>query len=354
MADHIVEIKNPIIDPDEVILITGANGFIGSRVLERLIEYGFKNLRCFIHGDSDPEYLERLAEKYGDVKLDILPGNLTSRRNCKTAVENAALILHLAAGFGKSLELVNRDSVVGTRNLLKATVQEQQVKRFLNVSSFTVYSTRKLKKGAILDENCEVYSRPELKGEAYTIGKVRQEELVREYNNEHQIPYVMVRPGYVYGPGKTEISGRIGITRGNTLLHLGGSNTIPFAYVDNCAEAIVLAGLVEGIEGQVFNILDDDAPQSSTFLKMYQKNVKPVRSLPVPKAASYLLCAFWGLASRMSGGRVPLTFNLYRWSDDWKGLRYSNEKLKKELGWKQRVSFEEGSMRFFESLRQQS
>jgi nucleoside-diphosphate-sugar epimerase len=354
MTNHIVEIKNPIIDTDEVILITGANGFIGSRVLGRLIEYGYKNLRCFIHQDSDPETLERLAEKHGDVKIDILPGNLTSRRNCKTAVENAALILHLAAGFGKSLELVNRDSVVGTRNLLKATVLEQQVKRFLNVGSFSAYSTRKLKKNSILDENCELYTRPELKGEAYTIGKVNQEGLVRQYNKEHQMPFVVVRPGYVYGPGKADISGRIGIMRGNIFLHFGGSNTIPFSYVDNCADAIVLAGLVGGVDGQTFNIVDDDAPKSSTFLKMYKKNVKSIISLPVPKAASYLLCAFWGLASRMSGGRVPLTFNLYRWSDDWKGHRYSSEKLKNILGWKQRVSFEEGSMRFFEFLREQS
>jgi nucleoside-diphosphate-sugar epimerase len=353
MTDHINEIKNPIIGRDEVILITGANGFIGSRVLERLVECGYKNLRCFIHQDSDPGSLERFAQKHGDASIEIFPGDLVTKRECKKAVKNAALILHLAAGFGKSFPLIQRDTVIGTRNILNAAAQAQQVKRFLNVSSFTVYSTRKLKKGAVLDENCEIYDRPEVKGEAYCIGKVRQEELVVKYNQEHQIPYVVVRPGYVYGPGKSEISGRIGITRGNTFFHLGGSNTIPFSYVDNCADAIVLAGLVEGVDGQAFNVVDDDAPKSSAFLELYKENVKPLRSINVPKALSYLLCALWGFASRMSGGRLPLTFNLYRWSDDWKGLRYSNEKIKRELGWEQRVSFEEGSRRCFEFWREE-
>jgi nucleoside-diphosphate-sugar epimerase len=348
MTDHINEIKNPIIGKDELILVTGANGFIGSRVVEKLIQCGYKNLRCFIHQDTDPASLEQLAEKHGDVSLEIFLGDLVTRRDCKKAVKNAAVIFHLAAGFGKSFELINRDTVIGTLNLLKAAAKAQQVKRFLCVSSFTVYSTRKLKKGAVLDENCEIYTRPEVKGEAYCVGKTKQEALVRQFNQEHAIPYTLVRPGYVYGPGKKEISGRIGITRGNTFVHLGGSNTIPLAYVENCADAIVLAGLVEGAEGQVYNIVDDDAPASSTFLELYKEKVKPVRSMNVPKAVSYVLCALWGLASRVSGGRLPPTFNLYRWSDDWKGHRYSNEKIKRELGWKQQVPFEEGVKRCFE------
>jgi nucleoside-diphosphate-sugar epimerase len=351
MADHINEIKNPIIGKDELILITGANGFIGSSVVEKLMQLGYKNLRCFIHQDTDPGPLPGLAEKYGGADLEVFSGDLVTRRDCKKAVKNAALIYHLAAGFGKSLELVNRDSVIGTLNLLKAVSRGQPVKRILNVGSFTVYNTRKLPKGAVLDESCEVYTRPELKGEAYCIGKVNQENLIREYNRDHGIPYAIVRPGYVYGPGKTEISGRVGLMRGNTFLHMGGSNTVPFSYVENCADAVILAGLAAEAEGQVFNIVDDDAPASSTFLDMYVRDVQPLKIINVPKPVSYLLCASWGLASGVTGGKLPPTFNLYRWSDDWKGHRYSNEKIKRDLGWEQRVPFEEGLKRCFEYIK---
>jgi len=347
-------VKNPIITENDLILITGANGFIGSRVVENLLELGYRNLRCFIHQDTDPAPLEALAQKHDDAAIEIFLGDLVTRRDCKKAVRNAAVILHLAAGFGRSWALINRDTVIGTLNLLKAVAAGHQVRRFLCVSSFTVYETRKLKRGAVLDESCGIYTRPELKGEAYCTGKVRQEALVRQFGRENGIPYTLVRPGYVYGPGKREISGRIGITRGNTFFHLGGTNTIPLVYVENCADAIVLAGLTEGADGQVYNIVDDDAPSSAAFLDRYRKMVEPVKSVNVPRPVLYLVCALWGMASRLSFGRLPPTFNLNRWSDDWKGQRYSNEKMKKELGWEQRISFEEGSTRCFDSWSQQS
>ena len=101
---------------------------------------------------------------------------------------------------------------------------------------------------------------------------------------------MIVRPGSVYGAGKREIAGRVGIGTFGLFLHLGGSNTIPFTYVDNCAEAIVLAGLVKGVDGEVFNVVDDDLPSSRQFLRLYKKNVRRFKSLYVPHAVSYALC----------------------------------------------------------------
>ena len=57
---------------------------------------------------------------------------------------------------------------------------------------------------------------------------------------------------------------------------------MPFTYVDNCAEAIVLAGLRKGIEGEVINIVDDDLPKSREFLRLYKKQVRRFFSIPVP------------------------------------------------------------------------
>src|SRR5438874_10347596 len=51
------------------------------------------------------------------------------------------------------------------------------------------------------------------------------------------------------------------------------SNTIPLTYVDNCADAIVLAGLKPGVDGEVFNVVDDDLPSSRRFLRLYKQNV---------------------------------------------------------------------------------
>jgi len=67
-------------------------------------------------------------------------------------------------------------------------------------------------------------------------------------------------------PGvRQRITPRVGIDTFGTFLHLGGANQIPLTYVDNCAEAMVLAGIAPGIDGEVFNIVDDDLPSSGLF-----------------------------------------------------------------------------------------
>ncbi len=241
------------------------------------------------------------------------------------------------------------NSVVTTRNLLEASMKHNCLRRFVSVSSFTVYSN--MGKARRLDESCPVEEHPELRGEAYCFAKVKQEQIVREYCERLGIPHVIVRPGYVYGPGKQILTGRVGIDTFGIFLHLGGSNAIPFTYVDNCAEAIALAGLKQGVDGDIFNIVDDDLPSSRQFLRLYKKNVKHFTSLYVPHALSYALCCLWEWYSNWSEEQLPPAFNRRRWHAYWKKTSYSNEKLKSRLGWTPRVSLAEGLERYFESCR---
>jgi nucleoside-diphosphate-sugar epimerase len=194
-----------------------------------------------------------------------------------------------------------------------------------------------------------VEERPELRGEAYCFAKLKQEQLVAEYGRNFGIPFVVVRPGSVYGPGREEITGRIGINTFGFFLHMGGSNAIPFTFVDNCADAIVLAGLVKGVEGEIFNVVDDDVPSSRQFLRMYKKNVRLFKSVYVPRLVCYGLCYAWEKYSQWSEGQLPPVFNRKRWHAEWKKTRYSNEKLKAKLGWAPRVPTAEGMRRSFTS-----
>lgn len=340
-----------IIDRDDPVLITGSNGFIGSRVVERLLTMGFNRLRCFVRPSSKLSRLEQVIETCGGTgRTELLKGNLLVPADCERATAGARLVLHLAAGIDKSFAGAFMNSVVSTRNLLEATRQNGSLRRFVNVSSFAVYSNRNLRRGTLLDENCEVERHPERRHEAYCFGKVKQDEIVQHYGKKYQIPYVIVRPGAVFGPGKTGLSGRVGIDTFGFFLHLGGSNRLPLTYVDNCAEAIVLAGLKGGVDGEVFNVVDDDLPRSRTFLKLYKRNVHRFRSIPVPYPLAYLLCTLWEKYSDWSGGQLPPVFNRSRCSTEWKGNRYSNQKLKTLLGWKPRVPFSEACSRYFESF----
>ena len=275
-------------------------------------------------------------------------GNLLSRVDCETACRDVAVIFHLAAGTGeKSFPDAFLNSVVTTRNLLEASLQYARLQRFVLVSSFTVYTNGQ--KSRYLDESCPTEEHPELRGDAYCYAKVKQEQIVNEYGQNFGVPYVVVRPGSVYGAGNTEVTGRVGIGTFGLFLHLGGSNTIPLTYVENCAEAIALAGLVEGVDGEVFNIIDDDLPSSRQFLRQYKKNVRPFTSVYVPHLASHALCYLWDKFSQWSKGQLPPAFNRRRWYADWKKTRYSNEKLKLRLGWTPKVSTDEALRLYFKS-----
>ncbi|HWF91622.1 MAG TPA: NAD(P)-dependent oxidoreductase [Terriglobales bacterium] len=346
-ADH----TSMIAGLDDPILITGANGFIGSRVVETLLRHGFRNLRCFVRPSSNLKRLETAMATAEQARIEVVCGNLLSAADCTRAAKNVAVVYHLAAGIEKTFPGSFMNSVVTTRNLLNAVHEEGVLRRFVNISSFAVYSNRKIRRGGLLDENCELEPHAVRRAEAYTFAKLKQDALLRAFGEKHGIPYVIVRPGAVYGPGASQLTGRVGIGTFGVFLHLGGSNRIPLTYVDNCAEAIVLAGLKSGVDGEVFNVVDDELPSSRRFLRAYKKRGRRFRSIFVPYRVFYSFCWLWEKYSKWSEGQLPPVFNRDRCAAYWKGNRYSNQKLKDRLGWRPRVQFPEASERYFEYVR---
>jgi nucleoside-diphosphate-sugar epimerase len=349
-------LQDSIIAAEEPILITGANGFIGPRVVDGLLNQGFRNLRCLMRPGGDSAKLAKYADQIGgNARVEIVRGNLLSREDCLRMAHGVAVVYHLAAARGeKSFPDAFMNSVVTTRNLLDACHHHGTLKRFVTLSSFSVYSNDRKGSGDLLDESCPVESQPARRGDAYTFAKTKQDEIVVDYGKRYAIPYVIVRPGFIYGPGNEGITGRVGIGSFGVFLHLGGSNTIPFTYVDNCAEAIVLSGLRKGIDGEVFNVVDDELPSSREFLRLYKKNVRNFRSLYIPRTMSYFLCLLWEKYSRWSEGQLPPTFNRSMWCSYWKKTRYTNAKAKSRLGWMPKVPLTEALQRYFESCRRKA
>ena len=340
-----------IIDPAKVILVTGANGFIGSRVVRTLLACGFKQVRCLTRPTSSPGNLENIAKDLGSSSLDIIKGNLLSRETCRIATEGVSVIYHLAAGVEKSYPGCFLNSVVTTRNLLEAAVSEPSLVRFVNVSSIALYSNERIRRGGLLDESSDLDTRLAERYEPYVYGKAKQDEILLEYAKKYRLPYVIVRPGVVFGPGKAKITDRVGSDTFGVFLHKGLSNMIPLTYVDNCAEAIVLAGLREGVDGQVFNIVDDDLPTSRQFLRRYKRDVRRFLSIPVPYTIWRAFCTLWERYSSWSGGQLPPAFNRRSCSIYWKGNTYSNRKAKDLLGWAPRTSMSDSLRLFFDYMR---
>jgi nucleoside-diphosphate-sugar epimerase len=339
-----------IVRADEPVLVTGANGFIGARVVKTLLDYGFRRIRCFVRPSGRSESLCALRLKHPDADIQIIEGNLLSRDDCARGAAGVAVIYHLAAGIDKSYAGCFMNSVLTTRNLLDAVVAQGGLKRFVNVSSFAVYSNLDLSPGSVFDETVPVETQPAERDDPYGYAKLKQDKLLEEYHEKFGVPYVILRPGAVFGPGKASLTGRIGIDTFGIFLHLGGSNRIPLTFVDNCAEAIVRAGLVAGIDGEIFNIVDDDLPTSRRFLRLYKQRVGAFWSVPIPYPMAYGLSALWERYCRWSQGQLPPRFNRRRASAEWKRHQFSNAKLKQRLGWAPRVPFDEAAQLFLNSL----
>jgi nucleoside-diphosphate-sugar epimerase len=338
------------VSPNDRILVTGSNGFIGVKVVEALLDHDFNNLRCFVRPTSRLDNLEKVLNRSETSQNgEIITGDLLSRDDCERAAEGVSLIYHLAAGMEKSFAGAFMNSALATRNLLDAFLQASVPRRFVNVSSFAVYSNLALKRGDILDETCPLEDASQERFDAYGFGKLKQEQIVKEYGSRFELPFVILRPGYVFGPGKRELNGRVGVSTFGLFIQVGGSHLLPLTFVENCAEAIVLAGLRPGIDGETFNIVDDELLTAKEFLNRYKKKTGK-RSIRIPYFAAEMLCKAWEGYSKSSHGQLPAAFNQRRCSAEWKGNRYSNQKLKDRLGWKPSVPMDKAMDAFLDQF----
>ncbi len=336
-----------IADRTDGMLITGSNGFIGAKVVEVLLTHGFRSLRCFVRPSSRLDRLAAVLRRFSAEKnVELISGDLVSPDDCKRAAEGIAVVYHLAAGFDKSFAGAFMNSALATRNLMNAFLDNGRPKRFVNVSSFAVYSNLTMRRGSLLDESAPLETGFQERYDAYAFGKLKQEELVEEYGRTRGLPYVILRPGTVFGPGKKELTGRIGIDTFGFFIHVGGSNLLPLTFVDNCAEAIVLAGVVPGVNGEIFNVVDDELRTSAQFLRAYKARVPPFFSLRLPYFVAYSLCRIWEEYSKRSQGQLPPAFNRRRCAAEWKGNTFSNQKLRTKLAWRPRVSMDEAMASF--------
>lgn len=341
-----------IVPSDDVILVTGANGFIGQKVVRMLLRYGRGHVRCLTRPTSNATSLETLARQSADGRLEIIRGNLTSREDCQMAADGVSIVYHLAAGTDKTFPGCFLNSVVTTRNLLEALTNARTLKRFVNVSSLAVYSNENIPRHGLLDESCKVDTKLVERHDPYAYAKAKQDALVLEYADTKGLPYVIVRPGVTFGPGKGRIPGRVGNNTFGVFLHLGHGNRMPLTYVENCAEAIVLAGLRAGVDGQVINVIDDDLPTSREFIRLYKNRVNGFVSIPVPYPTFYVFSSLWERYSTWSEGQLPPVFNRQSCRTYYGGNTYSNTKAKSLLGWRPRVGMSDALELFFAHVRQ--
>jgi peptidoglycan/xylan/chitin deacetylase (PgdA/CDA1 family)/nucleoside-diphosphate-sugar epimerase len=301
-----------------------------------------------VRRQADTPKLEALVQKHAGARLEYCVGDLKYREGAIRAVDDVQLIFHLIAGKKGTAADLFLNSVVASRNLLDA-VADRKPMRIVLVSSFGVYGVADLDRGALVNEQTMLETHPEWR-DHYSHSKLRQEQLFWEYQKRNGFELVVLRPGVIYGPNGGHFSNRVGLMVGNWLFHFGGSNLLPLSYVDNCAEAVMVAGTHQSTAGQTYNVHDDVLPTCRQYLRAYKKDVAKIRSISVPYFCVQLLSSMVARYNRYSKGQLPAVLTPYKAASQWGGNRFDNSKLR-SIGWKQLVPTSDGLQRSFLAFR---
>ncbi len=226
------------------VLVTGATGFIGGHLVSRLLAQGAR-VKLLVR---EPD---RLPAAWRG-RVQVCRGDLTRPESLAAAVRDVAWVFHSAAnvqtwGSASAYEAVN---VTGVRHLLEALApQAKHIQRFIHISTVDVYGFPRTP----CDEGCA----PRFSGFGYGDSKLRGELLLRDMAPRLSLPYAILRPANVMGPGSPFIA-RIGreLQSGLMLRVSGGRADAGFLYVDNLIDALLWAGHAPQAEHEVFNVVD--------------------------------------------------------------------------------------------------
>ena len=319
-------------------LITGASGFIGSHLVETLLEYKipFKNIRLLI---PEKESLTNLP----NLKFDIVRGNIQNTKDVKKAVEGVDIVYHLAAltidgGKYYTQEEYAKVNVVGTENLLNAC-KNRKIKKFIFFSSIAVYGLPAWV-GNIRNWN---ENQPNNPREIYVESKLKAEEKIIEANKKWGIPYVILRPTSVYGPrDKRNLLELYRAIAKHLFFFIGdGKNKMDYVFVKDVAKAAYLAAI--SLQTKADYIIGCGNPITLNEIVFYvAKSINTtVPFLHVPKSFAYLMSFIVEGVSKLLRIK-PMLFPA-RVKVMARDCYYDIGKAKKELNYKPLFSFEKGT-----------
>lgn len=240
----------------EVCLVTGAAGFIGSHLVERLLREGYQVIGVDCFTDYYPRaYKERnLSAVRENPRFAFVEADLCAVEVGEW-VQQADYVLHLAAqpgvrgSWGANFEVYTRNNILATQRLLEAA-RNSELRKFVFASSSSVYGNV-----ATLPVDEAAMPRPY---SPYGVTKLAAEHLCHLYHDNYGVPTVALRYFTVYGPRqrpdmafyrfiKAIATGR------EVSLYGDGSQTRDFTYVDDVVEANLLA-MRSPVTGRAFNI----------------------------------------------------------------------------------------------------
>ena len=301
-------------------LVTGGAGFIGSNIVEELIKMGEK---VRIIDNFSAGKIENLSD-FQD-KIEIIKGDIRNYDDIRKAAKDATYVLHQAAmrSVPKSVDDprgANDNNITGTLNVLMAS-KENGVKKLVYASSSSVYG------------DCKVFPQKESLCPSpispYAVSKLAAEHYCVMFSKTFGLPTTSLRYFNVFGPKQPPESMysavipkfiELALNKKPIEVHWDGKQSRDFTYVKNVVDANIMAALSSKADGKVYNI----ACQSTISL-----------------------LDIIGLLEKFLGYKLERKFMPKRAGDvrkTWADISL----IKKELGYKPKISFEEGLLKTLE------
>lgn len=320
------------------ILVTGGTGFIGKRLVDRLVKKG-KNVRILTHKDLKEAKAELTF--IADNKVEIIKGDISNYCDVKKAVYGVNTIYHLAAATKGDWNYHVDATIRGTKNILDAGA-EAGVRRLVYASTLSVYKSVSFPRKGIVDEDFPYEDRP-LKRGFYSNAKLTAEKMVREYSKTGKMAISILRPGLVYGPGGKKFHQDIGYRLGKkAVIVLGmGRKSIPLTYIENVVDAFVLAGEADQKKNSIFNVVDNDHPSQQDYIMQYkQLTDSKIFTIRIPMWSVLFLA--WSVDKGVKIFLKKSSSLSYKIASVGRSVKFSTKRIERELGWQQRVHFKKG------------
>ncbi len=317
----------------EKILVTGANGFIGSNLVKRLVENG-NEVRSMVRKTSDLKFLQ-------GIDTQIIFGDINDTESLEKAVKNIDKVYHvagLAADWGP-YDIFEKINYQGTKNIAKIAYQNN-VKKLIYISTVAFHGFGKI--------NMTEESPVAKKLIPYSKTKYMAEKWLWQFSDETGMSVTAVRPGNVYGINdRTFISKYIDAMLSGKFMEInrGKSKTCP-VYIENLIDIITLTGNEEKANGQAFiatDGLDIDWHTFNTKLANTLKIKLPKASIPY-SIAMPVAKIYYGIHKTLGIKSEPF-LTPYRINNGGKDYHFSIGKLKRFFDYQPKINIDEAMYR---------
>ncbi|HEY5270489.1 MAG TPA: SDR family NAD(P)-dependent oxidoreductase [Anaerolineales bacterium] len=266
------------------VLVTGAGGFIGSHLVEKLVAQGAR-VRAFVRYNSrgDPGLLRSLRPEIFS-RIEVIAGDLRDPQAVRAAVEGCQAVFHLGALISIPYSYVHPVEVAGTNfmgtlNVLTAC-RDLGVERLIHTSTSEVYGTAR---------QVPISEVHPLQGQSpYSASKIGADKLVESFYCTYNLPVVTVRPFNTYGPrqsARAVIPTIITQALTRSTIRLGSLEpTRDFTFVDDTVAGFIKAAETAGVEGGVFNLgVGEEIRIGDLANKVVRKIGRPVKIVVTPE-----------------------------------------------------------------------